>query len=243
MMQFTVKGKSFDSPYSDNEVRDKLAQLVNDDKVRGQFPKDLLDGFANYGNWTERQRPWAHKFVHDAENPAPPASKLPGFKTIVDHLRRCRERRDAGGAGLLNPMVRVELSGVKFTLKLAGPKSKNYGKVSVAESHRFGEGTFYGWIDENGGFDRYRGCTNDVLALLQRIASDPASQINEIGKESGRCCYCWAELSQVQSKIAGCGKTCADNYGVPYPRAAETRAFIAEHPEVLVGATDAGKWS
>jgi hypothetical protein len=47
----------------------------------------------------------------------------------------------------------------------------------------------------------------------------------------------------VQSKIAGCGKTCASNYGVDYPNAAQTRERLTENLDFLVGATDADRWS
>lgn len=245
MLTFNVKGQEFQSSHSDVEIAALLRQYLGNGKVKGDFPSDLVTGYNRYGRFTDRQRPWAHFLVWKAEQPVvkPQNATVGGFLKIVEHMRQCRDNRNAGGAGLLNPMVRVELNGVRFTLKLAGGKSRHAGKVSVAESSHFGEGRFFGWIGVDGAFERYGACTNEVVALLQRIAADPAKEISEIGKESGHCCYCWAELSQVQSKIAGCGKTCADNYNVPYPNAEQTRAFVVEHPEVLVGATDADRWS
>ena len=142
---------------------------------------------------------------------------------------------------------------------LDGPPFKIIGKIVLKDgvtqcfkSHRwasyhnhesFGEGRFYGYINEAGELERYGACGNDVIDLLNRIACDPAREISAIGRESGLCCYCSAGLTQVQSKIAGCGKTCADKYGVWYPNAKETREYLPEHPAVLVGATDANKWN
>jgi len=250
MATFTVKNHGeFESPHTDDEVRRRLAQYLKDGKLKSEFATDysakLLSKFRQYGRWFENQTAWAHYFVFEVEKPllaAPKKQLISGMVKIVDHLQRCRESRDQGGAGLKNPQVRIDLNGTKFTLKLAGPRSRNKGKVSVAESHRFGEGRFFGWIEENGDFDRRGCCGQDVVDLLLRIAIDPATVISEIGKEMGLCCYCWAPLTQAQSKIAGCGKTCADNYGAWWPNAAETREFVAEHPEVLVGATDAERW-
>lgn len=236
---FTVKGQTFESPYCDKEVYERMLAAI-EGGWRSSFAADLCACFPRRG-WSDRQRPWAHKLVIDREKPRE-TNLVGGFKPIVDHLRHCRESRDAGGKGLLNPMVRVPLGDGEICLKLAGKNSRNPGYVSVASSHKFGEGTFYGWIDDAGNLDRRGGCGDDVISLLQRIAADPANVINELGKELGRCCYCWAELSQVQSKIVGCGKKCASNYGVPYPNAAETRAFIAENPSILEGATDADRW-
>lgn len=236
---FTLKGETFTSPYSDKEVYERMHTAL-ENGWNSRFAMDLCVAFTKWG-WSDRQRPWAHKLIVEREKPRT-TNLVAGLKPVVDHLRRCREARAEGGVGLLNPMVRIPLGDGELCLKLAGQRSKNPGSVSVASSHRFGEGQFYGWIDEEGNLDRRRNCGDDVVALLQRVAVDPANVINELGKESGRCCYCWAELSQVQSKIVGCGKKCASNFGVPYPNAAETREFVGSHPEVLVGATDAGRW-
>jgi hypothetical protein len=250
MATFSVKNfGEFESPHNDAEVVRRLTQYHREGKLKSDFAYEyggtLLGKYRKYGQWFPNQSAWAHFFVFQVEQPLladrkPP--KIGGMQTIVEHLQRCRESRDQGGAGLKNPQVRIDLDGTKFTLKLAGPRSRNKGSVSVAESHRFGEGRFFGWIRSDGTFERRGCCGQDVVDLLQRIAVDPATQISEIGKEAGMCCYCWAPLSQVQSKLAGCGKTCADNYGAWYPNAAETREQVAEHPEVLVGATDAERW-
>jgi hypothetical protein len=246
---FTVKNHGeFVSPHDDAEVRRRLAQYLRGDKLKSEFARDfgsqLLAKFRRYGNWFDNQRAWAHYFVYEVENGPKPreANLVSGFEKIVAHLQQCRDRREEGGAGLKNPCVRLELDGVTIALKLAGARSRNAGKVSVAQSHQFGVGDFYGWIDTDGQFDRRSCCGADTLALLQRVAEDPATQISEIGKESGHCCYCWSALTQVQSKIAGCGKTCARNYRAWYPNAAETRDFLQEHPQVIVGATDAERW-
>jgi hypothetical protein len=238
---FTVKGETFESPYSDKEIFERLTAAL-EGGWNSRFAMDLCVAFNRYSRWTDGQRQWAHKLVIDREKPRE-VNLVAGFKPIVDHLRHCRESRDAGGKGLLNPMVRIPLGEGEICLKLAGKNSRNPGYVSVASSHKYGEGQFYGWIDDDGNLDRRKSCGDDVIGLLNRVAADPANVINELGKELGRCCYCWAELSQVQSKIVGCGKKCASNYGVPYPNAAETREFVASHPEVLEGATDADRWS
>jgi hypothetical protein len=119
---------------------------------------------------------------------------------------------------------------------------KRPGTVAVSESSRFREGDFYGYIDDDT-FEPRRSANSDVISILQRVAVDPPRIISEIGRQSGRCCYCPAKLTQVQSKIAGCGKTCASNYGVDYPNAAQTRERLTENLDFLVGATDADRWS
>jgi len=250
MTTYKVKNfGEFESPHEDAEVARRLAKYHRAGSLKSNFAYEyggtLLAKYAKYHQWFPNQAAWAHFFVFQVDQPLLADRKpeaITGMETIVDHMEQCRARRDAGGAGLKNPQVRIDLNGTKFTLKLAGPRSRNKGCVSVAESHRFGEGDFFGWIQPTGTFEKRNECGQDVVDLLRRIAEDPAKAISEIGKEAGMCCYCWSALTQAQSKIAGCGKTCASNYRAWYPNAAETREFVADHPEVLVGATDAERW-
>jgi hypothetical protein len=252
MRTFNVKNHGeIQTPHSDAEIYNRLARYHHGGLLKSDFAYNyggtLLMKRRQYGRWFDNQLAWAVYFVWQVENPLLDQAKrqgstVTGLGSIVEHMEQCRARRDAGGAGLKNPQVRIKLNGVQFTLKLAGPNSRNRGCVSVAESHLFGEGDFYGWIQPNGEFKPRSVCSQGVIDLLQRIAQDPPTQINEIGKEAGMCCYCWSALSQVQSKIAGCGRTCARNYGVDYPNAAETREFVAQHPEVLTGSSDADRW-
>jgi len=233
---FNLKGTDYSSNYTDDEAYTKLAQYVTDGTVKGDFPRDLCNGYNRYRRFTPGQQPWVHKFVLDAERPRQNVA-VGGFLAIVTHMV------NAAASGMKYPQVRIETGTVKFTLKLAGQQSRNAGKVSVAESHRFGEGLFFGWIDQQGSFQRYGAATDELVAVLQEIAANPAEAINKFGLQSGHCCYCWQELTQVQSKIVGCGKTCGAHYNVDYPSAAETRVYVANHPEVLIGASDAERWT
>lgn len=243
MMQFTVKGQTFDSKYAtDREVYERMILHLQEGRTRSEFASSLARSFGRYGRWTDGQRPWAHKIVHDIENRAAKPEGISGFENIVGHLRHCRERRDQGGKGLLNPQVAVETESAKVALKLCGNRSRYKGSVSVAESPRFGEGAFYGYISPEGVLESRRQVPEPVLELLRRIAADPANVISQLGRETGHCCYCFAKLTTVQSKIAGCGKTCADNYGVRYPNAAETRRHLLDDQSALVGASDADRW-
>ena len=243
-IEITTQGIEFDSPYTNTAAGMEFRRLVeNGDLAGNKFAADLYAGAKKYGKYTDRQIPWLHVLIANHENrPTRPAvAPVTGLKSIHSHLANCRKSREDGGKGLLHPQVGLRVDGQTVVLKLAGAKSKHNGKVSVASDHRFGQGTFYGYIDEDGNFDTRRP-VQAVNDILNRVAVDPARVISEIGKESGRCCYCFAELTTVQSKIAGCGKTCADNYGVNYPRANDVRHFIDRDASVLEGASDREKW-
>jgi hypothetical protein len=245
-VEIASKGIKFDSPYSDTDVAIEFRRLVeNGDLDDNNFAQSLYDGARRFKRYTPNQIPWLHVLVaqHEGRPTRPEAAKqIEGLELIHTHLTNCRESRENGGKGLLHPTIGLEVGAQTVVLKLAGAKSRNCGKVSVASDHRYGHGEFYGWIDDLGNMDSRKPVPQVVVDILQRVAIDPARVISEIGRESGRCCYCFAALTTVASKIAGCGKTCGDNYGVEYPRAAEIRTFVLDHPEILEGASDADKW-
>jgi len=244
------KGIQFDSPYTHIEAAQTFRRMVEAGNISGDFATSLYRGAKRHGSYTPGQIVWVHVLVAQAEGrPTKPNRQPAGYiidckyHNIHKHLQECRSSRQSGGKGLLNPMVRLEVGGQTVVLKLAGSRSRNSGKVSVASDHRFGEGDFYGWIDADGSFNARQGTPQQVVDILNSLADDPVAAIAAIGKESGRCCYCYAELTTVQSKIAGCGKKCADNYSVPYPSAADTRQALETNPGLLDGASDASRWT
>jgi len=241
--QFSVKGQSFTSPYTDEQCYARMVELGKANKFGRsmEFARSLAKDFKRRGYWTRGQVGWAHKLVLEAEN-VRENEFLAGFELIFQHLQGCRDRRDEGGKGLLNPAVTIQTEKATVCFKLTGKKSKRPRHISVAESPRFGSGKFYGWINEFGEFERYSSANDDVVALMQQIATDPGTQISALGRESGLCCYCCQPLTQTPSKIAGCGKTCSKKWQVWYPDAAETRAFLVDSPEINVGSSDADRW-
>ena len=241
-----VKDHDFESPYTDREAADKFRNFVENGIIVSGFGVSLFENAKKYKRYTAGQIPWVHILVAQVEQrptkPNTTSTQLTGLEKIHAHLTNCRTSCERGGKGLLHPMVGFTVGDQTVVLKLAGRKSRHFGKVSVAQTHKYGDGDFYGWIDESGNMESKYPIPQAVADILTRVATDPAAVINEMGKESGRCCYCFAELSQVGSKIAGCGKTCAGNYGIPYPKTSEIRLFVAANPEILEGSSDRIKW-
>src|SRR5262245_59873166 len=245
-MQVTIRSRfgeeTFESPYSNAEVQTRFLTLVSNGSIKGNFAADLAAGIRRFRNATERQFPWLHNIVRDAEQPSKGSNLIPGFQSIVDHMTRCRDGRENGGKGLLYPAIMLMVEGQKLVLKLQGKNSKNAGGVCIASERGFGKGDYFGKITRAGDLDPSKLLTPKVLEILKRIAANPALAISQLGKEIGCCCYCFIPLTTVQSKIAGCGDTCADNWQVWYPNAAETREFVAANPGVLEGASDRDRW-
>lgn len=65
-------------------------------------------------------------------------------------------------------------------------------------------------------------------ALLEEIAKDAQGAAAAYGKAWKRCGKCHAELSDVRSRAAGYGMTCASNQGFWYPTHAEAMAILGE---------------
>lgn len=242
------KGISFNSPYTHIEAAQTFRLLIENGTITSNFANSLYNGAKRFGKYTQGQIPWVHVLVAQAEGRATKPEAAPtgmlfntDYTNIHRHLLNARQSRENGGKGLLHPVVGLQVGEQRVVLKLAGSKSRHNGKVSVASDHRYGHGEFYGWIDQEGKFQG-KNVPQQVIDILDSLAEDPQTAIASIGKESGHCCYCFAELTTVQSKIAGCGKTCADNYGTPYPTAAQTRQFVAQNPDILDGASDRDRW-
>ena len=246
-IQIASKGIDFQSPYSHNEVASTFRQLVEQGTINSEFGQSLYSQARRKGSYSTGQLPWVHILVAQAEGrptrPAPPEHLFDTkYQAVYQHMLDCRLSREQGGKGLLNQVIGLQVGGQRVVLKLAGERSRNQGKVSVASDHRYGSGQFYGWIDQDGKFKARHGTPYEVFDILARVAENPVKAISEIGKESGTCCYCFSRLTTVASKIAGCGATCAGNYGVHYPGRTEVLDYIRDNPDILIGATDKDKW-
>lgn len=243
LIEIKDKGITFESPYTDATAAVEFRRLVEKGDLDGNgFAHSIYKSAKKHGSYTNNQLPWLHILIANHEGRATrPNAGMTGLQLVHEHLANCRKSKEDGGKGLLHPTIGLTVSGQDVVLKLAGTKSSHNGEVSVASDHRYGQGQFYGWIDDMGVMTS-KGMPDAVKEILERVGQDPARVISEIGKESGRCCYCFAELTTVQSKIAGAGKRCSDNYGVPYPTAFQTRQIIEEDVRVLEGASDREKW-
>ena len=248
MAKFTVKSRFSNAVVFESNHRnqralyDRLEVLVSRKEIASTHATDLLNWYASRGSWAERHEAWAAFYVAKRDHPDRFSNReiahVTGMQAIMTHMRT------ASGT-LRRPTITLEVGAepnmqtVVLKLNTAGARP---GTIGVSQSSRFKEGSFYGYIDADKFEPRHSCNGTDVVAILQRVARDPATVISEIGRQSGRCCYCPAQLTQVQSKIAGCGKTCADHYDALYPNVAQTREILSENPDYLVGATDADRW-
>ena len=64
-----------------------------------------------------------------------------------------------------------------------------------------------------------------------RIAANVEEAARMFGIKAKACSYCSSPLSNIQSRAAGYGETCANNHGFFYPTEAEAREILAERGE------------
>lgn len=108
-------------------------------------------------------------------------------------------------SGLKWPKLRVH--GLVFSP--APAYGKNPGSVYVKST---GD-VYYGRIDPQGRFLASGDATDEVKALVARVAADPAAEAALHGKETGRCSCCGLELTNPESIALGIGPICREKWG------------------------------
>lgn len=68
-------------------------------------------------------------------------------------------------------------------------------------------------------------------SVKARIAANVEEAARMFGIKAKACSYCSSPLSNIQSRAAGYGETCAHNHGFSYPTEAEAREILAERGE------------
>ncbi len=107
-------------------------------------------------------------------------------------------------------------SGQAVQINRAGNRAKQPGTINVTDGEKFGSNKWFGRVGLDGGFQRARACTDEVANLLVAFAANPAKVAADHGKLTGACCFCRKALSDARSTDVGYGKTCAENYGLPW---------------------------
>jgi len=117
------------------------------------------------------------------------------------------------------PKIRLrDANGNTVVLKLSGNQSKYCGQIQITNDARFHdpESKYFGRIDQAGNFHFGAAGTPAVIALLEKLAADPAGVASEYGKLTGNCCFCGLPLTDPQSTAQGYGPICAAHYGLPW---------------------------
>lgn len=154
--------------------------------------------------------------VQKSESAKQPAVTLE-LAGIVQLIDKAREH-------LKFPKIRLATScGQTIVISVAGAKSRLPGAVNVTTDGSFYDREYLARINTDGTLDRRAACGQDVVALLERFAADPAAIAAEFGRLMGYCSFCNTRLDDERSTSVGYGPVCAKNYGLPYPTKKEVR--------------------
>lgn len=151
--------------------------------------------------------------------PRPSAVALDGA-AILELLRGAKL------AGLRWPKLTLALDGKRVQLSLAGDASKHPGTVNVTDGARYPANVWYGRILTDGTFQPGRDCSDAVVGILRRLASDPAGTAADHGHSSGACCFCGRDLNDERSTAVGYGPVCAAKWSLPWGEADDAPATL-----------------
>lgn len=216
----TSKGHTVVSSMTDWEAVETIATADGLGKNVGNFARDLVASFRQYGSVTDRQRPWLHKIALEwvpehkdagrVESEEPKAAPDFTFPEIVGMLTRA-------GESLKYPKAKINLEGFgTIKLSLAGSRARYPGSVNVTSEGGYEDATWYGRIHRDGRWEPSRNAAGWVTGALALIDEDPAGAAKAYGQRIGSCCFCSRELTTDESLAAGYGPTCAENYGLPW---------------------------
>ena len=206
------------------------AVLAQVPPFRQDFARSLISQ-AQRKALSEKQMFWVNKILGEALNP--PAAvevtqigDLSGIKALFDRAR----------AHLKFPAVTLNVpavTGLSIRINVAGPSAKLPGTLNVVNSERneaTGRRDWYGRVKLDGSYEPGQKASEIATAVTARLvefAANPARVAAEYGKLNGVCCFCGltlgprpgspkASATALKSVRVGYGKTCAENFGLPW---------------------------
>lgn len=182
-------------------------------KDRG-FAESLLNGYAKYGNLSEKQLYWVDTLTARAlgRNVAPEVAPV-----AVGNYAKVYELFKTAKAKLKYPKIALmDADGNPVVMYISGATSKVPNTLNVTDGGPFGANKWYGRIAEDGTWapNANLGRLGKVEDVLKEFGENPLEVAAKYGKLTGRCAFCSKKLTDEQSVAAGFGKTCAANYNL-----------------------------
>lgn len=194
----TKAGKTF---AVESTLTDAEAQAVLAEKAKASnFEKSL----AGKSKLSPKMRSWLHVLAHWAITPREEPATTDSLPLTIAMLQKVR---DDGNKKF--PKVRLQIDGQLVQLALS-----RKGTVNVTDGRAYGVNKYFGAIQPNGALREGRDVTPDVLTLLRAVELNAASAVKRYS--TGQCCFCRLELTTLESRTAGYGKTCAKNHSLPW---------------------------
>lgn len=170
-----------------------------------EFPGSLLDAYTKYGSFTDGQLAAIRKcMARDAERKAENAANA---KTAPAVDISGIEKAFAAAAAKGKKKLKLFLGAFEYSP--AGANSRNPGATYVKKGN-----DYLGKIVA-GKFHKAYGCTEETAAAIIEHAGKVTDfeSIKVLGRDTGVCCCCGAELTDPDSIAAGIGPICAKKWG------------------------------
>lgn len=198
--------------YTANDLSQVIPQLPAKDH---EFAKGLVKKAGRY-TLTDKQLYWINELTKRAKGEQPEVVKPKAIE--VGDLSATIALFDKAKTHLKYPKVLLVTPTRTVRLSVAGERSRNPGAINVASVGSWEERTYFGSISRDGVFQpTHEGAKLEGLAnVLKAFAADPAKIASEYGRLNGNCCFCSLKLSDERSTAVGYGKTCAQNFGLPW---------------------------
>lgn len=148
---------------------------------------------------------------------SPPRAQVGDLSGIMTLFRTARQHLKFPAIELDVPAV----PGLSIRVNVAGDKAREPGSLTVVDAERDGFSGRRDWLGRvslDGTWQPSgRSPQADAIgARLREFAADPAKIAGEHGRLHGRCCFCRIALKDERSTAVGYGKTCAENFGLPW---------------------------
>jgi hypothetical protein len=181
--------------------------------IRGDFTfhADMLAALKQYGSFTERQEAAvrnaaAKSAARKAQWAAEKAEREAGAAVLS--MAKIREGFENASQHLKRPKLRI--ADIQFSL--APANGRNAGCIYVKEGADW-EAPYLGKITPEDKFLRSRECSDELAAIVAKVAADPKAAAEAHGHEYGQCSCCGRELTNPESVARGIGPICADRWG------------------------------
>lgn len=235
-VKFRGEMKEFDSHLTTSEAVDVCwalicSGLLADDTC--EFLRELHGRWRQYRNLTDAQVAWVHWYA-TSQHVKPAKMQEQVVAGIINQAAsRAEEIRQFDGAKLVEmfnkargtdgqiklhcPAIYVTLGGREVRLSLAKAGSKNPGCIYIKQGE-----DYLGKITKDGKLMPVKMLFDGLVESLQEFCADPVKYAVSFGRVTGRCCFCGLQLSNRHSIFNGYGKTCSENWSLPYVNAPDT---------------------
>jgi len=182
-----------------------LRTYVNENRVRGNFARSLLQQHDSGRTLSAKQTYWVERLCNEADARVEQTPETSGdYEDVVAIFNGVRLKR---------PTLTFPLGRFTVVVSKAGDRSRNPGHLYVKANDRY-----VGKVTPEGHFrvgrDGYY--AEGARAVLDALKNDAVGYITRVGKASGRCACCSRALTDERSIIAGVGPVCAPKWGIPW---------------------------